>query len=200
MPRRRRHPEKWPPLRTPRLLLRPFRRDDLEDIHAYGSDPEVTRFMPWGPNTPEDSRAFLGRMLAEQAVWPRASVGMAAELLAERRVIGALHFAVVDPASRTGEFGYTLGRPWWGRGLAAEATAALIDNGFEALGLHRVFATCDVRNRRSWRVMEKLGMRREATFIKDVRVRGRWRDSHLYAILAPEWRAARTLPSGPSAP
>ena len=192
---RRRNPPKtcWLPLSTPRLLLRPFQEDDLADAHAYASDPEVTRFMIWGPNTREESRAFLDRKLAEQSVWPRADVSMAVELVAERRLIGAFNLEIVDPVHRTAEFGYCLASVHWGRGYATEATGALIRHGFEVLGLHRIIGTCDTRNARSWRVMERLGLRREGQFKRDRKARRGWRDSYLYAVLASEWRARNPL-------
>ncbi len=182
----------WPALRTPRLLLRPLREDDLADIHVYGGDCEVTRFMTWGPNTPEDSRAALDRMLAEQAVWPRRNVNLAAERTADGRVIGVVSLWLVDRDHPAAEFGYSFAREAWGQGFATEAAAALIRHAFETLGLHRVIATCNVRNVGSWRVMEKLGMRREGHFRRDRKDNQGWRDTYLYAVLAREWRKARS--------
>ena len=176
----------WLPLRTPRLILREFRDDDLDAVHAYGADPEVSRYMVWGPNTLDDSRAFMARTLEAQRAWPRAAVNAAVVLADGGRLIGSAEFRVIDAENLTGEFGYSFHQDHWGQGYGPEAAAALIRQGFDAMGLHRITATCDVRNRKSWRVMEKLGLRREATFRKDVRVKGRWRDTYLYAILARE--------------
>jgi RimJ/RimL family protein N-acetyltransferase len=188
MARKRRPPATWLPVRTARLLLREFRESDLDDVHAYGSDAEVTRFMLWGPNTPEDSRAFLARTFEAQKASPRASFNAAVELVAEQRVIGAVEVRIANPDNRTAEIGYTFGRLYWGQGLGPEAAEAMLAHAFQTLRMHRVIATCDVRNTKSWRVMEKLGMRREALFRKDALVRGHWRDSYLYALLANEWR------------
>ena len=185
------------PLTTPRLILREFREQDFDDIHHYGSQPDVVRFMIWGPNTEEETREFLDRKLAKQAARPRADVSVAAELIAKGRVMGALELRILDPASRTGEFGYCFGREHWNQGYATEAAGALIRVGFETLGLRRITANCDQRNTGSWRVMEKLGMRREGAFRQDVRARRGWRDSYLYAVLASEWRA-RNAPGGSS--
>ena len=74
-------------------------------------------------------------------------------------------------------------------GYATEASEALLAFGFDKLELHRVIATCDVGNASSARVLEKIGMRREAQFREDAWIRGVWRDSYLYAILEEEWRA-----------
>jgi ribosomal-protein-alanine N-acetyltransferase len=181
--------ERWFPLVTPRLVLREFREDDLHDIHAYGSDPEVVRYMEWGPNTPEATRKFLGDKLAEQATWPTLNVGLAVEFRAEARVIGAVHLEVSDPANQAGDIGYCLHRDYWRRGVASEAASALAGVGFERLGLHRLWATCDVRNAGSAGVMMKLGMRREATMRQNQWAKDGWRDTHLYAMLAEEWVA-----------
>ena len=180
----------WLPLRTRRLILRDFREDDLDAVHAYGSDPEVSRFMVWGPNTAEDTRAFLDRNLAAQQEWPRPAVCAAVEIAESGRLIGAVELRVKDPANLQGEFGWTLNQDVWGQGYAREAAAALLRQGFEPMGLHRITATCDTRNRKSWRALEKLGLRREALFRRDVRVKGRWRDTYLYAVLKDEWRSS----------
>jgi len=73
-----------------------------------------------------------------------------------------------------------------------EAARAVLDTAFREVGLHRVWATCDPRNRASYRVMEKLGVRREAHFRQDVMEKGEWRDSYLYAILREEWLGTRS--------
>jgi [ribosomal protein S5]-alanine N-acetyltransferase len=89
--------------------------------------------------------------------------------------------------ARAGVIGYSLAQQYCGHGYATEAASSLLWFGFESLGLHRISATTDVRNFASWRVMEKLEMRREGHFRENVWQRGQWRDSFLYAILAHEW-------------
>ena len=175
----------WFPIRTPRLVLREFREGDLADIHAYAAIPEVCRFMEWGPNTPEDSRAALDRALASQGEWPRKHVGLAVER--EGVVIGSIRMDLQGEKTADADFGYTMHPDHWAQGLATEASRALLEIAFQTLGLHRVWATCDVENTGSYRVMEKLSMRREAEFRQDKLIRGEWRNSYLYAILADEW-------------
>ena len=96
--------------------------------------------------------------------------------------------SILDRNNETADFGCTLNRRYWNNGYATEGARVLLGVAFTKLGLHRVWAICDVRNHASYRVMEKLGMRREAWFKKDVWQKGEWRDSYLYAILAEEWR------------
>lgn len=178
---------RWFPIDTPRLYLREFHPTDEADIHEYASDPDVTRLLVWGPNTIELTRTFLTRALEEQKQWPRNSIGLAIELKAERRVIGSLGLRIKDELNRSADIGYLLARRYWGHGYMPEAARAVVDAAFRYAGLHRVWATCDPRNRASYRVMEKIGMRREAHFRRDVFEKNEWRDSYLYAILAEEW-------------
>jgi len=69
-----------------------------------------------------------------------------------------------------------------------EAVRALVGYGFGELKLHRIAADCDPRNIGSWRVMEKIGMRREGHLLENLLLAGEWVDSYVYAILAREWR------------
>lgn len=177
----------WYPIRTERLLIRDFRPEDADDVQLYGGDPEVARFMDWGPNTPEETVAFIARSLKEQAAWPRLDHGFAIARLETGQVIGSIGFHLRDWESRTVEMGYCLRRDHWRKGLTAEAARAMLAAAFGRLGLRRVFATCDVRNTGSYRVMERVGMRREGEFRQDRVVKGALRDTLLYAILADEF-------------
>lgn len=180
----------WFPVRTARLQLRELRQDDFEDVHEYAADPAVARFMDWGPNTLDDTRVRLDLWLEGQGCWPRDQVSLAVEHLAEAKVIGSIRLAVSDRANLTGDFGYSFNSAYWRQGYATEAARAVLDVGFGVLGLHRIWAECDVENVGSWGVMEKLGMRREGHFRRGKLVKGAWRDRFLYAALADDW----TLP------
>lgn len=187
-------PERPDRIETERLILRDFRLEDTEAVHAYGSDPEVTTYMPWGPNSPQDTAAFMARALERQATWPRLDLGLAIELKAEGGVVGSIALHLRDIPNATVELGYVLRRDLWGRGLVSEAAEALVALGF-GLGLHRIVAACDVRNVGSYRVMEKLGMRREGLLRQDRRLRGAWRDTYVYALLAEDWVARAGEPA-----
>ncbi|MFY9802468.1 MAG: GNAT family N-acetyltransferase [Candidatus Acidiferrales bacterium] len=179
----------WFPIETERLLLRGIRADDENAIHEYASDPEVVRLMIWGPNTREATQAFLARALQAQTKWPRNDVCLAIELKTERRMIGSIELRVQDGKNLTADFGYVLGRKYWGHGYMTESASAILNVAFKTLNLHRVWATCHAQNHASYRVMEKLGMRREALYLKNALEKGEWRDTYLYAILAEEWSA-----------
>jgi ribosomal-protein-alanine N-acetyltransferase len=180
-------PSPWFPIRTARLLLREFRETDSDDCHDYASDPEVSRYMAWGPNTLEDTREFMARKLDEQAHWPRKAVNLAVEHLADHKVIGSVRLSHDHGDPLEADLGYSLHRRYWRRGYGSEAARAVADVAFRALGMHRLFATCDVQNTGSLKVMETLGMQREGLLRENVRVKGAWRNTYLYAVLDREW-------------
>lgn len=180
----------WFPIRTERLLLREFTQHDFDDVHAYATDDAVVRYMDWGPNTLAETQAALDRWFEAEQHWPRGDVNLAIEHLADGKVIGSIRLGVKDEATRTGDVGYSIASAYWRQGLGTEAARAMLRAGFEVLKLRRIWAECDVRNARSYGIMEKLGMRREAHFRQDKRARDGWRDSYLYAILAEEWASA----------
>jgi ribosomal-protein-alanine N-acetyltransferase len=168
------------PIVTDRLLLRPFRLDDEAAVHAFTSDPEVTRYTSWNPHTPAETRARLRALVSDREKW-------AIQLRDEATAIGWTGFVSIDADRKTGIFGYLLHRNYWGKGYAGETAAALIRFGFTQLNLHRVVAECDVENVPSIKILEKLGMRREAHFRKNIFKEGQWRDTCLYALLREEW-------------
>jgi [ribosomal protein S5]-alanine N-acetyltransferase len=177
---------KWFPIQTDRLFLREFTATDETDVHEYAGDPIASRYVDWGPNTPEVTHQRLVERLAEQRAWPRDHVSLAVELPIEAKVIGTFRLSVIDRALALGDFGFVFNASYWNRGYGTEATRAVLENAFSILKLHRVIATCDTRNVGSWRLMEKAGMRREGHFVKDVFQKGEWRNSYLYAKLADE--------------
>ena len=151
-----------PELRTARLLLRPFQSDDVDDVFAYASDPEWGRHLPVPrPYTRHSAEEFVAGAL-------RTDPGLRLEwaIVHEGRVSGAIELRLSDDRERlsgpgSAEIGYSIARGLWGRGLTTEAASAVVAYGFGKLGLARIWACADVRNVASWRVMEKLGMRRE---------------------------------------
>jgi ribosomal-protein-alanine N-acetyltransferase len=151
-----------PTLETPRLLLRPFTRDDAADHARIYAKPEVTRFLSRGP--------FLGAAAARRS---RAALDLFIDHWKEH---GFGVWAVIDratgvligqcglkylPESPEVEILYAVDTPYWGRGIATEAAAAALRHGFESTRLARIVAVAMPEHRRSHRVMEKLGMTHE---------------------------------------
>lgn len=178
-------------IRSERLVLREFSPDDVDAVHEYATDPEVVRFMPWGPNTEDETRAFIARSVESQGQDPRRVFELAVTLAEDGKLIGGCGIRVSAPSDRGADMGYCLRRDCWGLGLGTEAARAMVGFGFERLGMHRILATCDTKNVASSHVLDKIGMRREARYCEDSLIRGEWRDSYLYAILECEWRSHR---------
>jgi RimJ/RimL family protein N-acetyltransferase len=174
-------------LQTARLILRDFREEDWRDVHEYGSDLEVVKYMLFGPNTEEDTKAFIHRVLGNQKEKPRIAYNFALVNKQENKLIGACAVTIKSTDNREGEIGYILNRRYWNRGYMTEAARKVVDFGFQQLGLHRVIATCDPANTGSYRVMEKVGMQKEGYLREHKLFKGVWRDFLLYAILENEW-------------
>jgi RimJ/RimL family protein N-acetyltransferase len=175
------------PIHTPRLALRPPVIGDAPAIAVYKSRPDVCRFIPHGPLSVEQ--------IAERAARGRADLddeGQAVNLLVHERSSGVLLGDVVlfwhSRVHRGGEIGYVFDPAHSGSGYATEAARALLAIAFEELELHRVVGRIDVRNTPSARVLERLGMRREAPFVSNEFMPGEWTDEVVYALLEDEWR------------
>jgi ribosomal-protein-alanine N-acetyltransferase len=109
-------------------------------------------------------------------------------IVLDGKVIGGINLRV-DKAHQLAELGYSIARNHWGRGLVAEAGRAVIGWAFPACDLWKIFARADAGNRGSWRVMEKLGMIREALLREHRLVRGERGDEVVYGLLREEWEA-----------
>jgi RimJ/RimL family protein N-acetyltransferase len=169
-------------LTTDRLLLRDFTTEDVAAVHAYAADPEVCRFVEWGPNTEHQTRQFVTEMVAAASRPDRTSFTWA--ITTGGAVVGACSISVTSAAHRRGELGYVLARAHWGLGYATEAASAVLAFGRDGLGLHRVEATCRPGNVASQRVLRKLGMQQEGVLRSHMLIRGRREDSLLFATVS----------------
>ena len=175
------------PFHTARLLLRPFTTDDLDAFQAMHGSEDVTRYLDYTPRSREESAAMLERISAMTAIdADRQALRLAAVLPETGQVIG--DFSLWTGADQTqGEIGFVLHPDHQGQGYALEAARELLRIGFEEVDLHRIVGRCDAGNLASARLMERLGMRREAHFRENEKIKGAWTDGLVYAILASEW-------------
>ncbi len=149
------------PIETARLRLREFALSDLGSMHAYARRHDVTRYLMWGPNDVQASQDQLTTFVEVQSAVPRLVYELALTLKGDERTIGALCL-YLDEDEQSAELGFVLHPDFWGQGLVTEASAALATWGVDRLGLRYIWATCDTRNKASVRVLEKIGMVREA--------------------------------------
>lgn len=177
------------PIRTPRLDLRPITLDDAEAMHAYKSDPDVVRYVPYGPlSRREVEQRIATTWAATRFTQPGDAVCLAVEERATGTVVGDVVLFWRDEKDRAGEVGYIFDPRYAGRGYATEAVRALLAVGFDGLGLHRIAARIDDRNLASARVVERLRFRREARLVESEWFKEEWTTLLVYALLAAEWR------------
>jgi len=175
-----------PRLETERLILRRLTADDAEDIFAYASDPEVTRYLIWEPHQSlADSRAFIAAAVGRYEAGIVAPWGI--ELKREKKIIGTCDYISLSVGHERAEIGYALSRTYWGQGLMSEAVRKIIAFGFEVKGFNRIQAVCETTNIASARVMEKVGMSFEGILRQYLIQRKTPRDVKMYAILRQDW-------------
>jgi RimJ/RimL family protein N-acetyltransferase len=182
-----------PVLETPRLRLRPYRPTDAAAMFALYSDPRVMRywsFPPW--REPAQAAAYLERVLAE------TGAGQVLAWAVARReddlLVGTATLHSWHREQGRAEIGYSLSPAHQGRGLASEALRAALGHAFGALGLRRVEADVDPRNRASCRLLERLGFRQEGLLRARWEVAGEVCDSAFFGLLADEFVAAPPAP------
>lgn len=149
----------WPQLiHTDRLILRvPHERDARAIFDGYAQDADVVRYLPWRPHkTITDTEEYLAKC---QAGWTAGSdLTWALTIRGDDQLIGMI---AIRPRGYKHDFGYVLARAHWGRGLMAEAARAIVDLSFTDPEVRRVWAVCDIDNRASARVLEKIGFEQE---------------------------------------
>lgn len=174
-------------LETERLIIRPLRAEDLHDLYAYRSDPEVCRYQGYAPATLDESRGFIewacGNEYGTAHKWSQHGI----ELRSEERLIGDIGLKP-EFDTRIVEFGISLNREFHGQGLAAEALSAVFDHLFKEKKAHRITALMDVENAAMIVLAERLGFRWEGHYKQSFYDQGEWRDELLYALLSSEWR------------
>lgn len=181
------------PLNTARLTLRRFQPADLEPLLAYRNDPEVARYQSWEAMTVAEGRSFILDNSRALPGIPGTWVQIAITLRGSSLLIGDCALSTSREHAALGVIGYTIARPYWRRGYAREALTAWLDYAFSGLKMHRISAVVDSRNTASYRLLEKLGFRREGHFIQSNWYKGSWCDELHYAILRFEWNLQGAL-------
>ena len=169
-------------IESKRLMIRNFSVEDVNDVYEFMSDPKMARFelhpqMSWD-ETVSYIKKFSFVALSKEESWAEYAI----ELKSHYRVIGGLSAKYIDDRFEQIEIGYRIHPEFQKQGLATEAAALLIKELFRQ-GVRRVIASTAIDNVASWKVMEKLGMKREAHFRKKVLIHGEYQDEFVYAIL-----------------
>ena len=173
---------------TSRLILRRFTPDDWQDLYEYLSIGDVLKYLPEWECTEDACKSISIERSQGDTYW-------AVCLKDTGKMIGHIELhKEYNPAFYIYEIGYVFNPNYQGKGYATESCRRIIQHGFEDLGAHRIIATCDPDNTASWRLLERLNMRREAHFKQCLYLRKpkdnepiEWRDEYHYAILQDEW-------------
>lgn len=176
-------------LATDRLILRELVERDARRIFEIESIPEVGRYLMTIPECVEDSEEYVRGLIVEATEVPRRAFDFAVTVRGDDRLVGRCGMKRSDSDLRDAMFWYVLDPAVHGHGYATEAARALLAFAFGELALHRMWADVDPRNPPSLRVLERLGLRKEAHHVENVEVRGEWCDTVIYAMLRREWSA-----------
>jgi ribosomal-protein-alanine N-acetyltransferase len=175
------------PIVTERLVLRRYTHDDIPDVLKFASQPSVAKVTSKRiPATKEGVKKYVDLQNSYQPFEKDKVFELAIERKEDGKVIGLLGLIYQDHGQ--GEMGWALGVEYRGQGYATEAARALMDYGFNSMGLHRIHADTSTDNLAAWRIMERLGMRREGLLRGAVYEEGKWVDRYVYGMLADEWR------------
>lgn len=171
-------------LETQRLKLRVLEPTDAPQLLPYRSDERVAHYQSWRPRDLADAVRFIREtnegVPGRSGSWLQLAICQAGDGL-----IGDLGIHFLD--SDQWEIGYTLAPDNQGKGYAAEAVGAVLDDAFRHRGIHRVTASVDPANEASIRLLKRLGFRQEAHFIESYRTSDGWADDLVFALLAREW-------------
>jgi RimJ/RimL family protein N-acetyltransferase len=180
----------WP-VRTDRLALRPAVREDADSVWAFRRLDDVSRWLTRAPRSIEEHRA---QFLDPDSLAKSLVIGLDGQIIGDLMVAVGNGWSQAEVAEKAqacqADLGWVLHPDFSGRGFATEAVREVLRICFEDLGLRRVTADCFAANDASWRLMERIGMRREVATVRESLHRsGEWLDGLGYALLADEWRS-----------
>ncbi|MGW1836844.1 GNAT family N-acetyltransferase [Streptomyces sp. NPDC002067] len=168
------------------VTLREITLNDWQAVHSWAGLAEACRYQSWGPNTEDQTRAFVHTAVE---AWSHADQQRFVYIARfENELVGMGELRIRSRRHRQGEIAYIVHPRAWGRGVGTAIGRELLSCGFGELGLHRIYATCDPRNLASSRLLGKLGMTYEGRHRHTALIRDGWRDSEIFSILESEWR------------
>ncbi|KRA45598.1 GNAT family N-acetyltransferase [Devosia sp. Root635] len=186
------------PIATDRLTLRPFTRGDVDAVYAYRRREDVARYLFDVALSREECALAVQQRIGQVALEGDGDkIILAVDLTKTGSVVGEVSLILRSADARQAEVGWIFDPEYQGQGYATEAATAILDLAFGAGDIHRVAARCDTRNDASWRLMERLGMRREAHFREHALFKGAWDEEYIYAMLRREWLGRESSFSAP---
>lgn len=174
-------------IQSERLILRPVRIEDAEALFGYRSNAIINQFQGWIPETMEDVRDFIQDKVCAVIDQPDTWFQLAIVRKDTGELIGDVGIHFLESGSLQVEIGCTLNFNQHGNGFATEALTETLNFLFRKLNKHRVVASIDPRNEKSIKLVERIGMLKEAHFRKSLWINNEWVDDLVYAILKEDW-------------
>ncbi|HZY69155.1 MAG TPA: GNAT family protein [Devosia sp.] len=175
-------------LKTDRLVLRPFERDDLDHVLSYYSLPEVQRYLEWKARDKTEAKAAFEAMRKQKRLTrPGEILTLAIARKSDSAVIGHVSLRWADATAGQGEIRFAIAPAFRRKGYCKEAISAVMNHAFNEFRLHRIFAVTAGSNEASSRLLKGLGMRLEAHYREHALFQGEWDEELHYAILSREW-------------
>jgi len=171
-------------IETSRLKIREFEMKDWIDVHEYASNPKVTEYMIWGPNTEDETKSYVKQQIEKQDSNNRTDYEFAVVLKTSNLLIGGCGIYIKESNA---EIGYCFHPQYWKNGYGSEASRAMLRIAFEQFKIHRVYATCRPSNIGSAKVLSKIGMKKEGHLREHIFAKGRFHDSFLFSIIKNEY-------------
>jgi len=184
------------PLETERLNLRKFMRDDFVALYNFLRRPDSSIYSYYWPDSEEGTWAFINESISKAEMSPCYDIQYAAVTKAGNELIGSCNFVLASDSN----IGWIVNKDYWNQGYGTEMAKAMLGLGFEEFNLRRIVACCDAENVGSYRIMEKIGMRREGMFLESRRAHKqslkKYSNEVVYAIDKEEWELQKKMPSG----
>ncbi len=176
-------------LETTQLILRDCVEADWRSVQEYRVEDGYLRYHPEETSSNERAREFVQMVMGWAAEQPRQKYQLAITRASDGVLIGSCGVRISSPEDREAEFGCELDPREWGKGLGAEASRAIIDYGFRALGMHRIWAHTIGDNLAAVKLAERMGMRQEGRLRERQFFKNRWWDRVIYAVLEQDWHS-----------
>ncbi len=175
-----------PTINTERIILRRISIDDIDDMYEYSSDGNVTKYLTWSPHPDKEyTHEYINYLQSRYRTGDFYDWGII--LRSENKMIGTCGFTRFDYVNNSAEIGYVLNSAYHGKGIAAEASAKVVEFGFKRLGLNRIECKYIIGNDASRRVMEKNGMTFEGVRREGMLIKGKYRDIGICSLLRSEY-------------
>ncbi len=174
-------------IETPRTVIRKLNIHDLNDFHAYRSDPEVVKYQSFEVMSLAEAQSFIESQTDSDFSIPGQWSQFGIEHKLDRKIIGDCAIKLDPYEPRIAEVGITIAASFQKTGIAREVMNTLMEYLFLNLNIHRISETVDAENAASIALLESLDFRLEGHFIENIFFKGKWGSEMQYAMLKREW-------------